>query len=95
MGPSHTPKIDIFNVALEYASLIQIHSLTQTEFPVKISARLTNFKGWFGLIWHFTYPSPTTLPEPALCATYVFLKEHTTKIHFRGHSCMNQCGFQP
>ena len=31
MGPSHTPKIDIFNVALEYASLIQIHSLTQTE----------------------------------------------------------------
>ena len=55
-------------------------------FSIKVDSRL---------IWHFTYPSPTTLPEPALWATYVFLKEHTTKIRFRGDSCMNQYGFQP
>ena len=60
---------------------------------MKIAARLTNFKGCFGLIWHFTYPSPTTLPEPALWATYEFLNEHTTKFHFRGDSCVNQYGF--
>ena len=56
---------------------------------MKIAARLTNFKGCFGLIWHFTYPSPTTLPEPALWATYEFLNEHTTIINFRGDSCVN------
>ena len=27
MGTPHTPEIEIFNVALELASLIQIHSL--------------------------------------------------------------------
>ena len=27
LGPPHTPEIEIFNVALEYDSLIQIHSL--------------------------------------------------------------------
>ena len=95
MGTPHTPEIEIFNVALELGYLIQIHSVIYTEFPVKISARLTNFKGWFGLIWHLMHPSPTTLPEPALWATYVFLKEHTTKIHFRGDSCVNQYDFQP
>ena len=95
MGGPHTPEIEIPKVALEWASPIQNHSLIKTEFPVKIAARLTNFKGCFGLIWHLTYPSPTTLPEPALWARYVLLKEHTTKIHFRGDSCVNQCGFQP
>ena len=58
---------------------------------MKIAARLTNFKGCFGLIWHLTLPSPATLPEPALWARYEFLNEHTTKIHFRGDSCVNQC----
>ena len=43
---------------------------------MKIAARLTDFKGSFGLIWHFTYLLPTTLPEPALWATYEFLKVH-------------------
>ena len=66
-----------------------------TEFPVKISARLTNFKGCFGMIWHFMTPSPTALPEPALWAGYEFLKEQTIKIHFRGDSCRKQYGFQP
>ena len=60
---------------------------------MKIAARLANFKGCFGLIWHLTLPSPATLPEPALWARYEFLNEHTTKIHFRGDSCVNQCGF--
>ena len=46
---------------------------------MKISARLTNFKGCFGLIWHFMNPSPTTIPEPALWAGYEFLKEQTIK----------------
>ena len=59
------------------------------------SARLTNFKGCFGLIWHFMTPSPTALPEPALWAGYEFLKEQTIKIHFRGDSCRKQYGFQP
>ena len=35
-------------------------------------------------------PSPTTLHEPALWATYEFLKEHTIKIHFSGDSCKKQ-----
>ena len=62
---------------------------------MKISARLTNFKGCFGLIWHFMTPSPTALPEPALWAGYEFLKEQTIKIHFSGDSCRKQYGFQP
>ena len=62
---------------------------------MKISARLTNFKGCFGMIWHFMTPSPTALPEPALWAGYEFLKEQTIKIHFRGDSCRKQYGFQP
>ena len=59
IGPK---EIEIFKVSLELASSIQIHSLIYIEFPVKISARLTNFKGCFGLIWHFMNLSPTTLP---------------------------------
>ena len=61
----------------------------------KTPARLTNFKGCFGLIWHFMTPSPTALPEPALWAGYEFLKEQIIKIHFRGDSCRKQYGFQP
>ena len=60
---------------------------------MKISARLTNFKGCFGMIWHFMTPSPTALPEPALWAGYEFLKEQTIKIHFRGDSCRNNMVF--
>ena len=51
-----------------------------------------------GVVWAdltFMNPSPTTLPEPALWATCVFLKEHTMKIHFSGDSCVNQYGLQP
>ena len=46
---------------------------------MKISARLTNFKGCFGLIWHFMTPSPTALPEPALWAGYEFSKNKLLK----------------
>ena len=35
----------MLNMALEWARTLQIHSLVQTEFPVKMSASLTNFKG--------------------------------------------------
>ena len=65
------------------------------SFLWKFQPDWPNFKRWFGLIWHFMNPSPTTLPEPALWARYEFLKEHTIKIHFRGDSCRKQYGFQP
>ena len=39
------------------------------------------------------HPSPNTLLEAALWATYVFLKKHTTKIHLTDDSCVNQYGF--
>ena len=52
-----------------------------------------SFKGWFGLICNVMNNSSTTLPEPALCARYVFVKKHTTKIHFSGDSCVKQYVF--
>ena len=66
-----------------------------TEFPVKISARLTNFKRWFDLIWHSMILSLPALPESVLWAGYVLLRKYTTQIHFSGDSCGRKYGFQP
>ena len=54
---------------------------------MKISARFTNFKRWFELIWHSMAPSLPALPESALWAGYVFLRKYTAQFHFSGDSC--------
>ena len=43
------------------------------KYPVKIWARLNNFKGCFGLICHFTIPSPPALPIHVFWLNMYFL----------------------
>ena len=43
--------------------------------------------------YHFTYSSPTTLPETALWARYEILNENTITIYVSDDSCIKQYGF--
>ena len=82
--PGPHPGTEIPNMALEWFRQMQFNSMMKTEFPVKIWARSSPFKGCFELNFQFMVPSLHALPIHVFWAWYVFLNEYTTYFSLSG-----------